>query len=445
METGLHWELFRRVVETRMSDIALVELSSNVSFSFKALYSAAIARANLWIELGVQRKDKMLFRIPNSGEWLVTYLALQKLRAVAVPVDVDTPDPALESLAENVQAHWIWDGFQLRKTGAGIPYETDDVCLIKVTSGSSGIPQVMPFLDVEMLADGQQICRTMGIIPSDINYALIPIGHSYGLGNLLMPLLIQGTSLVCASAVLPHVIAGDILRSRATVFPSVPVVFKALIQAAVEPASLSSLRLLISAGAPLKQELYLAFAETYNRPIHNFYGSSETGGIAYDVDGSATAEGQGVGTLMDGVIAFVDSDRHLVVRSKAVFSVGNITPNEWTLGDLASLSANGMVSLLGRSSDVVKLDGRRISLSEVACAMEQIEGVAEVWVTLLQHKRDFLGAVAATALSPQEISRALQSLLPKWKIPRRICCVPALPKTERGKNQKEKLLQILER
>lgn len=74
METGLHWDLFRRIVEARMGDIALVELSSNVSFSFKALYSAAISRADLWMEQGVQRKDKMLFRIPNSGSgWLHTW------------------------------------------------------------------------------------------------------------------------------------------------------------------------------------------------------------------------------------------------------------------------------------------------------------------------------------------------------------------------------------
>ena len=47
--------------------------------------------------------------------------------------------------------------------------------------------------DAQMLADGRQICATMGIRPGDLNLGLIPFGHSYGLGNLVVPLLTQSS------------------------------------------------------------------------------------------------------------------------------------------------------------------------------------------------------------------------------------------------------------
>jgi hypothetical protein len=48
-----------------------------------------------------------------------------------------------------------------------------------------------------MLTDAHQVTATMGIGPRDLNHALIPLGHSYGLGNLTIPLLAQGVPLVC--------------------------------------------------------------------------------------------------------------------------------------------------------------------------------------------------------------------------------------------------------
>ena len=85
-----------------------------------------------------------------------------------------------------------------RPTNGAVLRSRRNVCCIKLTSGTTG--ELKPILcsASNLVADGKQIIRTMGIRPADRNLAVIPLGHSYGLGNLVMPLLLQGTSVACA-------------------------------------------------------------------------------------------------------------------------------------------------------------------------------------------------------------------------------------------------------
>ncbi len=103
-----------------------------------------------------------------------------------------------------------------------------DICCIKITSGSGAFPKAVACRASHLLADGRHIISTMKIRPSDINLGVIPLGHSYGLGNLVMPLILQGTAVVCASDYVPRQIAEWILRHRVTVFPGVPALFRVL-------------------------------------------------------------------------------------------------------------------------------------------------------------------------------------------------------------------------
>ena len=168
-----------------------------------------------------------------------------------------------------------------------------------------------------LLADGRQVVQTMKIKPSDRNLAVIPLGHSYGLGNLVMPLILQGTGVVCVPSFVPRQIFDLIERHHATVLPAVPAIFRALtgLNDVVKP---STLRLAISAGAPLSAEIARDFHGRFGMMIHNFYGSSETGGICYDRIGRATLEGRSVGKPMAGVKVTIQKDRHIAVSSPAV-------------------------------------------------------------------------------------------------------------------------------
>ena len=413
---------------------AVVQAQDGQAVTFRELERRAAA----WLAMqalppGALAGRAVVFATANGIGWLEIFLGLMHAGSLAVPLDAAEPPVAQRGLAESLHAsHW-WNGVKLVPLAGARRWRDPELCLIKLTSGTTGRPRPLVFTAAQMLADGRQVTSTMGIGPRDLNYATIPLGHSYGLGNLTLPLIAQGVPLVCGTAPLPHAIAADFLRWRPTVFPSVPAVWRAL---AASNVALKSLRLGISAGAPLPPEVARDFAARFGRRLHSFYGSSETGGIAYDATGAATLKG-GVGRALHGVKLAVRPRHPLQVSSAAVLTHGNRRRvgrhGAWIMPDLVSIDARGQLTLLGRRGNAVKIAGRRVNLAEVAARLRSRRGVRDVWVGVKAGPEPVLVAVVATARRAEDLRADLFTDTAGWKVPKKLVVVPALPVTARGK------------
>ena len=128
----------------------------------------------------------------------------------------------------------------------------------------------------------------MGLRPDWPNLGVISLAHSYGFSNLVLPLLLHGIPLILAPAPLPEIIRRAAGRKCAVTLAAVPALWRAWHEAAGIPAQV---RLAISAGAPLPLNLEQSVFAAGGIKIHNFYGASECGGIAYD-SGAAAARGR---------------------------------------------------------------------------------------------------------------------------------------------------------
>jgi acyl-coenzyme A synthetase/AMP-(fatty) acid ligase len=318
------------------------------------------------------------------------------------------------------------------------PTRRAPACLIKLTSGSTGLPRPLFFDDAQMLADGRQVTATMGIRSADTNLALIPFGHSYGLGNLVMPLIQLGTPVAVCREPFPHSIAKVIAASGATVVPAVPAILNALARAGIDPRAVRGVRLWISAGSPLAAEDARQFNAVFGARIHNFYGSSETGGIAYDRCGEETLSGRSVGTPLSGVTAHVSSSGRLRVSSGAVYTRGNPRREGGTgahmLADLASVLDDGSIVLHGRRTRLVKIAGKRVSLTEIERQLLRVEGLRGARVVeVATGGRTRLAAAVWPVLPKEGLKNALRAHYPPWKIPDKWLILPAFPMTGRGK------------
>ena len=413
---------------------AVVQAADGRSVTFRKLDE----RATAW--LGAQAVDRkrlrrrpVVFAVRNGIGWFEIFLGLLKAGAVVVPLDMAEPVEEQRRFAESLRAGFWWDGGQLVSLeGPGQIYHPTK-CLIKLTSGSTGQPRPLVFTGEQLLADGRQVTATMRIRPSDLNYALIPLGHSYGLGNLVLPLLAHGVPLVCGTTMLPHAVAADFALWKPTVFPGVPAMWRAL---AASNLVLGSLRLGISAGAPLPPEVAKDFAARFGQRLHSFYGSSETGGIAYDRSGQPTLAGQ-VGWAMLGVKLTAWSRGRLLVSSAAVMTYGNDRRDgklgAWVMPDRVKLNARGDLTIIGRAAQTVKIAGRRVNLAEVTERLRRLPGVHDVWVGMGAGNEPVLGAVVATKRTVVALRTALLADTAAWKIPKKLIAVAALPITARGK------------
>lgn len=431
-------DLWRDTVARDPAARAVIDGATGRTWSRAELAASGEAWVSRWAAGNPLAGRRVLMAEPNGPGWFAVFLGLLQSGAVPIPADATEPLDNLRAIAGPLRAAALWHGGTLHSLAARPPARRRDLALIKLTSGSTGVPRARVFTHAQMIADGAQVCSSMGIREADLNLAVIPLGHSYGLGNLVVPLLARGTPLLCCASPLPQALAADCARWRPTVFPAVPTLLRALVRAEVEPAALAGLRLVISAGALLDPEIAQAFAGRFTRRIHSFYGSSETGGITYDRTGEVALTGRSVGTPMDGVRLHVRAGGRLTVESPAVMGAGHFSPP-----DRAALTPTGELVLLGRVGRAVKIAGRRLDLGEVERALLGVAGVRGACACAHPDRPDALAAVVATDLSPAALRTALAATTAGWKIPERLVVVAELPVTARGKPDRAALRALV--
>src|SRR5262249_27214081 len=139
--------------------------------------------------------------------------------------------------------------------------------VLKLTSGSTDLPKAAVATEQHLINDGRHITDAMGIGPGDVNMACIPLSHSYGFGNIVMPLLCQGSRVVLRPFFNPIQSLADAADTGATVFPGVPFMFER-IKSGEFSALPSSLRLLVTAGSRIDGAVVAWFRRRLDRKVH---------------------------------------------------------------------------------------------------------------------------------------------------------------------------------
>ena len=424
---------WQRTVRVQPNAVALIDAASGRTWSRRDL--ADVGRA--WADQNREtvRGRQVAFGEPNGIAWLEVFLGLIHAEAVAVPLDPGEPPAARVATARTAGASHLWSverGLEPLAAKSRRP-RFDGRRLIKLTSGSTGRPRTLRFTDAQLLADGRGVCEAMGIEPQDLNLGLIPWGHSYGIGNLIMPLLQRGTPILAGVEPLPLPMANTIARWQPTVFPAVPALLQALARSSAPAESLTSLRTVITAGAPISPEDAQAFTARFGHKVHSFYGSTETGGITYDPTGELAATSGGVGWPLPGVRLAFTSRNRFTVRGPAVHTIGNRQPGIHRMADLGHFTPKDGLVLMGRSGRFVKIAGRRLNLAEVEHALRRLPGVGDAWAMAHPRRADALTAAVATSRPSAELRLALREHLAAWKIPKRLLAMQNFPLTARGK------------
>jgi long-chain acyl-CoA synthetase len=428
MSATLH-DVWLKTVQRDPTAVALITAATDRHWTRQDLADLGAA----WVQALPHPDDLrgriVVFAQRNDAEWWRVFLGLITAGAIPAPLDPGESVEAQRQVAQAIGAAWVWHEGKLSRVAPDLPRRLSNaVSLIKVTSGSTDRPRAYKFTAGQMLADGRQVCRSMDIQPDDRNLAVIPFGHSYGLGNLVLPLLMQGTASVCAGSSLPQAIANDCRHYRPTIFPAVPALLRLLAASDLSADTLASLRVVISAGATLPPDTAQAFHQKFHRLVHGFYGSSETGGISYDRTGDASLAGRSVGPPLDGVTVSFRRGQRFTVTSAAVMGPGNFSP-----ADRGELNDQGELVLLGRTGRTVKLAGRRVDLGEIETVARTVPGVRDAFAVLHARRADDLALAVATTLTTREVRTALQAKLAPWKVPARILTFETFPVTARGK------------
>jgi long-chain acyl-CoA synthetase len=393
-------------------------------------------------------------QIGNHEDWPSILIACLRRRLVVLPLEKSISDQQRDAALELCKATAVvsvvssgnsLEVSSLRSAAATIEWDESSPSLLKLTSGTTAAPRAIRFRSHQLLADCNQICDTKGITHADLNFAVIPVSHSYGFSNLLTPLIAHGVPMVLSRDRTPRAVLDDLAKTNATVFPGMPVFYQAFCEMENVPA-LAKLRLCISAGAPLSTAVAKKFAEKFNLRIHSFYGASECGGICYDRDATSDEEGI-VGQAMKGVsIEMLGGSApasQIRVRSAAVGDGYFPEPDNEKLGkgvfvpdDLLTRESSGF-RIVGRISDLINVAGKKVNPAEVEAQLLRCAGVRQAVVfgreSPLRNEEVAACVVASTHVSEGDLLRFCRGVLSSWQVPKRIFVVDAVPVNERGK------------
>ena len=399
--------------------------------------------------------------VPNGPWFLAALLACRRARHPVALLEHGMPGPEVGSVARGlglagiVQCDDGWEPDQRIPDVTPLPggpmVVDGSASIIKLTSGTGGRPRGVSTSSAALIADDEALRHAMGIGSEDRLVAMIPFSHSYGLSSLVIPCLTRGQTLVLpglADPIGPLRAAHDF---EANVLPTVPAWIAALLRLDTLPQPPRSLRLVLSAGAPLHPEQARSFRQRLGLAVHAFYGATECGGIAYDAGGTAAERGA-VGQPLDGVeLSFEAVDGmdpqvggRLIVRSPAL-ATGYVPIPDSDLGPAGFRTADlvtrqgGELRLASRLDAIINLKGHKVDPSEVEQVIAGLDAVEEVVVHVLPGTtpgQDNLCAVVSCPTGPLTADAVVawcRERLAPFKVPRRVLLVRHLPRTARGK------------
>jgi len=481
-------------------DSLAIETDDGLQYSWRDLDRATAMMANLLQSLDLEPGARIAVQVDKSVEAAMLYLATLRAGYVFLPLNtayqsaeieyfVGNAEPAVVvcstrnfgwvspiafkagaravfTLNEDRTGSLLERAVHMRDTHTVAQKGPDDLAAILYTSGTTGRSKGAMLSHDNLLSNAVVLKSYWGWEKGDVLIHALPIFHVHGLFVALHGALINGSPMRWVSKFDPKTVVR--LLPRATVFMGVPTLYvRLLAEPALTRQACAGMRLFISGSAPLLIETFREWQERTGHTILERYGMSETAMLTSNpyLASQGPRRGGTVGFPLPGVGVRVrdETGRELPageiggieVRGPNVFKgywrMPEKTREEFTAdgwfktGDVGMIDAQGYVTIVGRSKDLIISGGYNVYPAEIEGYINEMPGVAESAVVGVPHP-DFgeVGVAVVTAkpgasLKAEQILASLKARLANFKIPKHCAVVSELPRNTMGKVQKNLL------
>lgn len=436
--------------------------------------------------LGIGAGDPVALVLPNLPAFPISFFALARLGAVAVPLNPHFKEAELDfhfreagvravvaderslGVCRTIVSRWdpdvqlvstesLPDGGAAAGGDGGAP---DAEAVYQYSSGSTGRPKRVPRTHRHLRVEADSIVATLGLTADDSIFCTIPLFHTYGMGCCMLAAVRAGATLVLDDETHPFMLRRDkvleaLEREKATVFPAVPFTFRMLAEAPGS-ADLSSLRLCFSAANALPRSTFEAFDRRFGVPIRQLYGCTEAGAVTVNLDDDPWATAMSVGRpferveveIVDGSGEPLEAGRNgeVVIRSAAMTAgyAGMDDVNReafvdggFLSGDRGRLDDEGRLFVTGRKKLLIDVKGDKVDPIEVEDVLAVHPKVGEVVVVGVAGDAEGEHAIKAVVVparecQDRELIRYCRERLADYKVPRVVEFRDEIPRDPSG-------------
>jgi acyl-CoA synthetase (AMP-forming)/AMP-acid ligase II len=450
-------------------------------------------------QLGIGAGDPVALLARNSAAFVVSQVAISKLGADALYVNTGFAGPQLGEVlrSENVAAviaddefaslldevagslprltAWVEDGDApgksiadlLRSAGAEpmptLPSPGHEGRHVILTSGTTGKPKGAARGAPNVVSGAIAGISLLDAIPyraRGITILAAPAFHAWGLGNLMIGMLLQST-VVMSRRFDPAETLALVERYEADTMVAVPIMCQRFLDVADVPDT-SSLRVVAISGSALAPTLSTRFMDRFGDVLYSLYGSTEVAFVSVAGPSDLRAAPTSAGRVLRGVtVRLVDADDEQVpvgevgrIFAGSALSFDGYTSGEdkarldglASIGDVGRFGADGRLYVEGRDDDMIVSGGENVFPAEVEETLHQHPDVADVAVVgvadesfgqvLVAHVVRRSGATVSEA----ELRAHVKANLAVYKVPREVVFHDELPRNETGKVVKQGLI-----
>ena len=454
-------------------------------WSYARLLAAVQGCATGFLNMNLQRGDRVLLRLGNQVEFPLAFLGAIAAGLVPVATSAQLTVAEITPMAARVAPRLIVaaPGLALPQcadcpviTDADIramerlapaPFDmgdSDRPAYIVFTSGTSGTPMAVEHAHRAILGRQMMHADWEGLTEADRLLHAGAFNWTYTLGTGLMdPWTLGATALIPAEGVEAAQLPLLLKRFDATIFAAAPGVYRRMLRAPMPP--LPRLRHGLSAGEKLPDATRAAWTAATHTPIYEALGMSEVSTFISAGPGQEAPPGttgfaqtgrkiaalgpdhQPVARGMAGELAIDRSDPGLMLGylDAADANAARRTGTWFLTGDSVSIDPDGAVTYLGRADDQMNAGGYRVSPLEVEAAMADFPGLTDLAVAEVALSADVsviaLFYTAAAPLDEAELAAHAEARLARYKQPRLYRHIDALPRGANAKLNRRALRQ----
>ncbi len=463
------------------------------------------ALANALHRRGIGFGDRVMILMLNRNEFVETFLAANRLGAIAVPVNFRLTPTELAFLVEDCEAAVVVTepvlagvatavrdlapvastvivaaapsedgvlGYEELLNEAGEPHEVVDVpndspALIMYTSGTTGRPKGAVLTHTNLTGQAMTALYTHGAdINNDVGFIGVPLFHIAGIGNMLTGLVLGTPTVIHPLGAFDPGQLLDVLEAeKVTGIFLVPAQWQAVCAAQQANPRNVVLRVMSWGAAPASDTLLRQMSETFpGTQILAAFGQTEMSPVTCMLLGEDALRKLGsVGKVIPTVAARVVDEN---MNDVPIGEVGEIVYRAPTLmagywnnpeataeafaggwfhsGDLVRMDEEGYVWVVDRKKDMIISGGENIYCAEVENVLSSHPAIVEVAVIGRAHEKWGEVAVAVVAVAQQELrledlEQFLNERLARYKHPKGLEIVDALPRNPSGKVLKTEL------